>query len=114
MKETPWCYMPPEMHFESVRDLCDAFWKFQLSRLQDELNNPQMADYFLPPANKFEKVRNKYGKYILLPTAIDNSYVFRGQTKFFDRCRGIFLDADLQVLVYSIIRCAIEKNLAII
>lgn len=86
MKETPWCYMPPEMHFESVRDLCDAFWKFQLSRLQDELNNPQMADYFLPPANKFEKVRNKYGKYILLPTAIDNSYVFRGQTKFFDRC----------------------------
>ena len=76
MKETPWCYMPPEMHFESVRDLCDAFWKFQLSRLQDELNNPQMADYFLPPANKFEKVRNKYGKYILLPTAIDNDIGF--------------------------------------
>lgn len=55
MKETPWCYMPPEMHFESVMDLCDAFWKFQLSRIQDELENLQMAEYLLPPANKFEK-----------------------------------------------------------
>lgn len=86
MKETPWCYMPPEMHFESVMDLCDAFWKFQLSRIQDELGNPQMAEYLLPPANKFEKVRSKNGKFILLPTSIDNSFVFRGQTEFFDKC----------------------------
>lgn len=86
MVDTPWCYMPPEMHFGSVQELCDAFWAFLLSRLQDELSNPSMGAYFLPPANKFEKVRNSKGKYILLPTAIDNSFVFRGQTQFFKKC----------------------------
>lgn len=86
MVNTPWCYMPPEMHFDSVQDLCDAVWAFQLSRLQDELAHPEMADFLLPPVNKFEKVKNNKGKYILIPTAIDNSFVFRGQQDFYEKC----------------------------
>lgn len=86
MKDKPWCYLPPEMHFNSPMELKEAIWAFELSRLQDNINNPQMAMQFLPPANKFEKVRNKDGKYILLPTALDQSFVFRGQTKFHNEC----------------------------
>lgn len=86
MEETPWCYMPPEMHFERPQELKDAFWAFTLSRLQDNVNDPKAAAFFLPPVNKFEKVRNKDGKYMLLPTAIDHSFVFRGQTDFYDEC----------------------------
>lgn len=87
MNDKPWCYMPPEMHFKSPYELKEAIWAFELSRLQDNISNPQMGMFFLPPANKFEKVRNKDGKYILLPTSIDNSFVFRGQTKFHKECR---------------------------
>lgn len=86
MDETPWCYMPPEMHFDRPQELKDAFWAFALSRLQDVLTDSKETTYFLPPVNKFEKVRNKEGKYILLPTAIDYSFVFRGQTYFYDEC----------------------------
>lgn len=86
MTDTPWCYMPPEMHFSSPKDLKDAFGTFQLSRVQDYMNNPQMSTAFLPPPNKFEKVRNDKGKYILIPTTIDHSFVFRGQTEFHDPC----------------------------
>ena len=86
MQDTPWCYMPPEMHFGSPQELKEAFWAFALSRVQDNLNDPQMGMFFLPPANKFEKVRSRDGKYILLPTAIDNSFVFRGQTDFYNEC----------------------------
>ncbi len=87
MKDKPWCYMPPEMHFGSPNELKEAIWFFELSRLQDNINNSQMGMFFLPPANKFEKVRNKDGNYLLLPTSIDNSFVFRGQTKFYNECR---------------------------
>lgn len=86
MIETPWCYMPPEMHFESPQELKDAFWAFALSRIQDNLNDSQMGKFFLPPINKFEKVRNSKGEYLLVPTSIDHSYVFRGQTEFYDKC----------------------------
>jgi len=85
MIETPWCYMPPEMHFKSPLDMKEAFWAFELSRLQDYLKDKQGMD-FLPPANKFEKVRSITGKYVLIPTAIDNSFLFRGQTAFYDKC----------------------------
>lgn len=77
--------MPPEMHFESPQDLKDAFWSFQLSRVQDELKTEE-GMRFLPPANRFEKVKTKSGKYMLLPTALDLSFVFRGQTAFYKRC----------------------------
>lgn len=50
MVNTPWCYMPPEMHFESPKDLKDAFWAFALSRIQDNLNESLHGVYFLPPA----------------------------------------------------------------
>ena len=86
MKEKPWCYMPPEMHFDNPNELKEAIWAFELSRLQNSINDPQMGMFFLPPANKFEKVKNKEGEYILLPTAIDQSFVFRGQTKFHNEC----------------------------
>lgn len=86
MKDKPWCYLPPEMHFDSPNELKEAIWAFELSRLQDNINDPHMGMFFLPPANKFEKVKNKEGKYILLPTALDQSYVFRGQTKFYNEC----------------------------
>lgn len=80
----------------------EAFWAFELSRLQDHLNDEQGMD-FLPPANKFEKVRSITGKYVLIPTAIDHSFLFRGQTAFYDKClptlyrkemseEGIFLE----------------------
>jgi hypothetical protein len=86
MTNTSWCYMPPEMHFSSPQDLKDAIFAFSLSRMQEELSNNLLASFLLPPANKFEKVRNNKGEYILVPTAMDNSYVFRGQTDFFDKC----------------------------
>ena len=86
MVDTPWCYMPPEMHFDSPQELKEAFWAFALSRVQDNLNDSETGMFFLPPANKFEKVRSKDGGYILLPTAIDHSFVFRGQTDFYDEC----------------------------
>lgn len=86
MVETSWCYMPPEMHFERPQELKDAFWAFTFSRLQNNLNDQMPGEFFLPPVNKFEKVRNKDGRYILLPTTIDHSFVFRGQTDFYDEC----------------------------
>jgi len=82
---TPWCYMPPEMHFDSPADLKDAFWKFHLSRIQDELNSP-VGMNFLPPANKFEKVRSKSGKYVLIPTSLDPAFLFRGQRGIWSQC----------------------------
>ena len=78
MTNTSWCYMPPEMHFSSPQDLKDAIFAFSLSRMQEELSNNLLASFLLPPANKFEKVRSNKGEYILVPTAMDNSYVFRG------------------------------------
>ena len=36
--------MPPEMHFESPLDLKEAFWTFQLSRIQEELYQYLMQD----------------------------------------------------------------------
>ena len=114
MVYTPWCYMPPEMHFSSVQELCNAFWAFQLSRLQDELNNPNMGAFFLPPANKFEKVRNAKGKYILLPTAIDNSFVFRGQTEFFKKCLPTLYrekKSEEQLLIERLRCCEFEEYL---
>lgn len=87
MVNAPWCYMPPEMHFESPKDLKDAFWAFALSRVQDNLNESLHGLYFLPPVNKFERVRNNHGKYILIPTSIDQSFVFRGQTDFYKECK---------------------------
>lgn len=86
MTETPWCYMPPEMHFDSPHELRDAFGAFALSRMQDHLNNPQLGHYFLPPIGKFEKVRSSKGDYLLVPTSIDYSFLFRGQTSFHTRC----------------------------
>lgn len=87
MTTTPWCYMPPEMHFDSPQDLRDAFFAFSLSRVQESQANKQLSNYLLPPVGKFEKVRSKCGKYILVPTTIDLSFVYRGQTKFYDECR---------------------------
>lgn len=84
--ETPWCYMPPEMHFDTPDELKQAFWAFSLSRYQDILDNMEMGTYFLPPPNKFEKVKDNKGNYILLPTTIDNSFLYRGQTEFFEEC----------------------------
>ena len=85
MTVTPWCYMPPEMHFESPADLKNAFWKFHLSRIQDELNTP-LGMNFLPPANRFEKVRSRTGKYVLIPTSLDTAFLFRGQRKIWHKC----------------------------
>lgn len=82
----PWCYMPPETHFGSPQELKEAVCAFSLSRLQEELDDEEMARLFLPPNDRFEKVRNKRGEYILLPTALDLSFVYRGQTAFYDEC----------------------------
>lgn len=86
MVETPWCYMPPEMHFDNPNELKHAFLNFLLSRRQDELNDARMRNLFLPPNNKFEKVKCKNGRYILIPTTIDYSFLFRGQTSFYEEC----------------------------
>ena len=83
---TPWCYMPPEMHFDSPQDLKDAFTNFMLSRCQEELSDSQMASLLLPPKDKFEMVKGKNGKLFLIPTSFDNSFLFRGQTHFYDKC----------------------------
>lgn len=82
----PWCYMPPEMHFLSPKDLTEAMFAFSLSRMQDELNDSNLSVFLLPPLNKFEKVRSKQGKYVLIPTALDYSFLFRGQTDFYEEC----------------------------
>lgn len=82
----PWCYMPPEMHFLSPKDLTEAMFAFSLSRMQDELNDSNLSVFLLPPPNKFEKVRSKQGKYVLIPTALDYSFLFRGQTDFYEEC----------------------------
>lgn len=74
----PWCFMPPEMHFDSPNELKEAITLFQRSRLSQsvlECTHPNM----LPPKGKFECVRISSGKRILLPTAIDYAYLFRGQ-----------------------------------
>lgn len=85
MSYTPWCYMPPEMHFKSPQDLKEAFWHFMESRIPAEMRSDR-GQRFLPPIGKFEKVKTAKGKYILVPTTIDYSFLFRGQTRFFDRC----------------------------
>ena len=75
---TPWCFMPPEMHFDSPWELKEAVSLFQKSRLShDELNCKYPS--VLPPEGKFERIRVSSGKYILLPIAIDYAYLFRGQ-----------------------------------
>ena len=85
MTYTPWCYMPPEMHFDSPKDLKDAFWRFMESRIPDEMKT-RLGQRFLPPVGKFERVKTSGGKYILVPTALDYSFLFRGQTDFYERC----------------------------
>ncbi len=75
---TSWCFMPPEMHFNSPQELREAISLFQMSRLSKvELQNSHLG--IIPPEGKFERIQVSKGNYILLPTAIDYAYLFRGQ-----------------------------------
>lgn len=106
MKYTPWCFMPPEMHFESPRDLKEAFWAFQLSRIQEELRG-DISMNFLPTPGKFEKVRRMDGTYMLLPTSIDFGFLFRGQQGFYSPCFPTLYRQNLskQELLIEKLRC---------
>lgn len=83
--QIPWCFMPPETHFAIPEELKDAFMAFQKTRIPDDFDS-ELGKRFMPPPDKFEKVRRNDKKYILLPTALDYSYVFRGQGEFYPKC----------------------------
>lgn len=78
MSTTQWCYMPPEMHFDSPKELKEAITLFQQSRLSQSVVECPYPN-IQPPKGKFECVKTSKGKRILLPTAIDYAYLFRGQ-----------------------------------
>lgn len=110
----PWCFMPPEMHFSSPQDLKEAFWAFSLSRMQEELNDDKLAQLLLPPASKFEKVKNKKGEYILVPTTHDLSFVYRGQTAFYDECKPTLYrkeKSEEEILIERLRCCEFEEYL---
>ena len=106
--------MPPEMHFPSPLELKEAFGTFQLSRLDEGMERKCVARNYLPPLNKFEKVRNNSGKYILVPTTIDTSFVFRGQTAFYDKCLPTLYRENLSeqdILIERLRCCEFEEYL---
>lgn len=75
---THWCFMPPEMHFDSPKEMKEAIALFQQSRLSKSVVECPIPG-ILPPKGKFECVRTSKGRRILLPTSIDYAYLFRGQ-----------------------------------
>lgn len=113
MTNTPWCYMLPEMHFGSPFDLKDAFFAFIETRLQDILADKQ-ADLLLPSKDKFEKMTNSKGEIILVPTALDMSFVYRGQTTFYEACLPTLYrktKTELEMLVERLRCCEFEEYL---
>lgn len=109
----PWCYMPPEMHFNSPFDLKDAFFNFIESRWQDILADKQ-AERFLPSKDKFEKMTNSKGENILVPTSLDMAFVYRGQTAFYEVCLPTLYrkkKTELEILVERLRCCEFEEYL---
>ena len=41
----PWCFMPPEMHFDSPQELKEAIRLFQLSRLSKSFFRNQRGGF---------------------------------------------------------------------
>lgn len=112
-QRTPWCYMPPEMHFDDPFDLKDAFFAFITTRLRDILADKQ-ADFLLPSKNKFEKMTNSKGENILVPTALDMSFVYRGQTAFYEECLPTLYrkrKTELEILIERLRCCEFEEYL---
>lgn len=109
----PWCYMPPETHFNSPFDLKDAFFDFIESRLQDILADKQ-AERFLPSKDKFEKMTNSKGENILVPTSLDMAFVYRGQTAFYEKCLPTLYrtkKTELEILIERLRCCEFEEYL---
>lgn len=79
----PVCVVPPERHYASYCELKEDLKWFERSRAFFYEQYPQ----YRPITDMFEKVRI-YGtnKHILLPTSLDYSVLYRGQTGYHGRC----------------------------
>lgn len=66
--------MPAEQHFNSPKELLDSVGHYQHTRsfVDGDVR-------FNAPEDKFEKLLNGDGKFVLMPIARDDAFLFRGQ-----------------------------------
>ena len=79
--EIPYDFMPPEQHFNNPEALLRAIEHFQETRVLVDGD-----ERFNPPPDKFEKLLKEDGGFVLMPTARDYAFLFRGQGWFFNPC----------------------------
>lgn len=79
--EIPYDFMPPEQHFTNPGALLRAIEGFQETRALVDGD-----ERFNPPPGKFEKLLKEDGGYVLMPTARDYAFLFRGQGGFYNPC----------------------------
>lgn len=79
--EIPYDFMPPEQHFNNPEALLRAIEGFQETRILVDGD-----ERFNPPPGKFEKLLKEDGGYVLMPTARDYAFLFRGQGGFYNPC----------------------------
>ena len=83
MQYYPVCVVPPERHYESYCELKKDLKWFERSRAFFYEKYPE----YRPKKDMFEKVRKRgMNSHILLPTSLDYSVLYRGQTGFYGRC----------------------------
>ena len=77
----PWCSIPPQQHYDTIGRLKQDMHRYLHARSSEFETGP-----FAPPTDKFEIIQASGNSYILLPTASDYAFLFRGQNAFYKDC----------------------------
>lgn len=81
MIRIPWCSIPPQQHYDTIGRLKQDMHRYLHARSSEFETGP-----FAPPTDKFEIIQASGNSYILLPTASDYAFLFRGQNAFYKDC----------------------------
>ena len=85
----PYDFMPPERHYSSPAELLQDIERFQQSR-----EFAAGDGRFNAPEGKFELLEDGRGECVLMPSARDYAFLFRGQGDFFPECLPTLLRKD--------------------
>lgn len=86
-------HYPTSKHFEDVSELISEFQKHDDFRKFRHEN----SEGFIPPKDKFEKVRLKNNSFIFVPTDAQFT-LFRGQNMFYENCKPTIYRKELNEL----------------